>query len=99
MRTIGVVLLGIALASPAYAGKGSAKCRAEAVVELAEATARREGVTPTDVEQRFVARVPLARLGEPREFGDVVAFLASDRASYITGAMIQVDGGYIQGIM
>ena len=38
MRTIGIVLLGIALASPAYAGKGSAKCRAEAVVQLAEAS-------------------------------------------------------------
>ena len=73
--------------------------RTERVTDLAAATARREGVEPSDIERRFVSQVPLRRLGEPREFGDVVAFLASDRASYITGATIQVDGGYIQGIV
>lgn len=73
--------------------------RTERVTGLAEAAARREGIDPEEVERRFVAQVPLRRLGEPREFGEVVAFLASDRASYITGATIQVDGGYIQGIL
>jgi 3-oxoacyl-[acyl-carrier protein] reductase len=41
-------------------------------------------------------RIPLGRLGEPGELGDLVAFLASDRASYITGAAYQVDGGMIR---
>jgi 3-oxoacyl-[acyl-carrier protein] reductase len=40
-----------------------------------------------------IAQIPLGRLGSPREFGDVVCFLASDRASYVTGATVLVDGG------
>jgi 3-oxoacyl-[acyl-carrier protein] reductase len=45
----------------------------------------------------LAATIPLARLGDPIELGDVVAFLASERASYITGAVYQVDGGKIKG--
>jgi 3-oxoacyl-[acyl-carrier protein] reductase len=41
--------------------------------------------------------IPIGRYGEPREIGEVVAFLASERASYVSGATIQVDGGLIQG--
>ena len=40
--------------------------------------------------------IPLGRLGEPEELGSLVAFLASERASYITGAVYQVDGGVIR---
>ena len=40
-----------------------------------------------------MSRTPLKRIGSPREIGDVVAFLASDKASYITGETIYVDGG------
>jgi 3-oxoacyl-[acyl-carrier protein] reductase len=40
-----------------------------------------------------VAQIPLGRIGRPREFGDVVCFLASDRASYVTGTTVLVDGG------
>jgi NAD(P)-dependent dehydrogenase (short-subunit alcohol dehydrogenase family) len=43
--------------------------------------------------QTVMSRTPLKRLGAPREIGDVVAFLASDKASYITGETIYVDGG------
>jgi glucose 1-dehydrogenase len=43
--------------------------------------------------KRVMARTPLQRLGSPREIGDVVAFLASSKASYITGETIYVDGG------
>jgi NAD(P)-dependent dehydrogenase (short-subunit alcohol dehydrogenase family) len=41
--------------------------------------------------------VPLQRVGQPRELGDVVAFLASERASFVTGASIPVDGGWLRG--
>jgi 3-oxoacyl-[acyl-carrier protein] reductase len=40
-----------------------------------------------------IDRIPLKRIGEPRELADVVCFLASDRASYVTGAVVPVDGG------
>ena len=43
--------------------------------------------------------VPLQRLGTPREIGDVVCFLASERASYVTGATIAVDGGLTRGLL
>jgi 3-oxoacyl-[acyl-carrier protein] reductase len=46
-----------------------------------------------------LAQIPLGRLGTPREFGDVVCFLASDRASYISGATVQVDGGAARSIL
>ena len=44
-----------------------------------------------------LATIPLRRLGAPREIGDVVCFLASERASYVTGAAIAVDGGLTRG--
>ena len=45
-----------------------------------------------------VKEVPLQRFGQPREFAAAVAFLASERASYITGSSLPVDGGWIKGI-
>ena len=41
------------------------------------------------------ARIPLGRFGEPAEIADVIAFLLSDDARYVTGAVIPVDGGYL----
>jgi 3-oxoacyl-[acyl-carrier protein] reductase len=46
-----------------------------------------------------LARIPVGRLGTPREFGDVVCFLASDRASYVTGTTVLVDGGLSHGLL
>jgi 3-oxoacyl-[acyl-carrier protein] reductase len=43
--------------------------------------------------------IPLGRLGAPREVGDVVAFLCSDRAAYVTGTVISVDGGLTRGLL
>ena len=43
--------------------------------------------------------IPLRRLGRPEEIGDVVCFLASDRASYVTGAVVRVDGGRTRGLL
>jgi len=46
-----------------------------------------------------LAQIALRRLGDPREIGDVVCFLASDRASYVTGTTIAVDGGLTRGLL
>jgi 3-oxoacyl-[acyl-carrier protein] reductase len=46
-----------------------------------------------------LAQIPLGRLGTPREFGDVVCFLASDRAVYVTGTTVQVDGGISRSLL
>lgn len=53
---------------------------------------------PDEVRARNSEHIPLRRYGEPDEFGRVAAFLLSSAASYITGAMIPVDGGYIRAI-
>lgn len=48
-----------------------------------------------DAEQRFARSEPLKRLGEPEEIGEAVAWLCSDRASYVTGLPMPVDGGFM----
>jgi 3-oxoacyl-[acyl-carrier protein] reductase len=53
---------------------------------------------PDEVRARFSQEIPLRRYGEPEEFGRVAAFLLSPAASYVTGAMIPVDGGSIRAI-
>jgi len=73
--------------------------RTDRVVELAEQAAGREGTTADAIQQRTIARIPLGRMGEPKEFGDVVAFLASPAASYVSGVTIQVDGGWTRGLV
>jgi 3-oxoacyl-[acyl-carrier protein] reductase len=65
---------------------------------LDEAKAKREGRSVEDVEAESAATIPIGRLGKPEEYGDVVAFLASERAAYITGSVIRVDGGMIPSI-
>ena len=48
---------------------------------------------PEDARERFIATIPAARVGKPQDVADLAAFLASDRASYIQGQVIAVDGG------
>jgi len=61
-------------------------------------TARLEQLYPGGPSDADLADIPLRRWGEPREFGDVVCFLASDRARYVTGQTIVVDGGLQQAL-
>jgi 3-oxoacyl-[acyl-carrier protein] reductase len=73
--------------------------RTERVEELAAANAAKEGIEPRDVLARFEREIPMRRLGEPEEFAALAAFLASERASYITGQSIVVDGGWIRSLL
>lgn len=66
--------------------------------ELDESRAKREGKSIEDVVRSSVASIPMQRYGDPEEYASVVAFLASCKASYITGTMVRVDGGMIQSL-
>jgi 3-oxoacyl-[acyl-carrier protein] reductase len=65
---------------------------------LDEAKAKREGRSVEDVSAESTGTIPLGRYGKPEEYADVVTFLASDRAAYVTGSVIRVDGGLIASI-
>jgi 3-oxoacyl-[acyl-carrier protein] reductase len=65
---------------------------------LDEAKAKREGRSTEAVMAESTGSIPIGRYGNPEEYADAVAFLASNRASYITGSVIRVDGGLIASI-
>jgi 3-oxoacyl-[acyl-carrier protein] reductase len=73
--------------------------RTERMEELARAASAREGISKAEARARWEAEIPMKRLGEPREFAALAAFLVSERASYITGTSIAVDGGWIRSLV
>jgi 3-oxoacyl-[acyl-carrier protein] reductase len=62
-------------------------------------TARIREVYPDGPTEADLRAIPLRRLGRTREIGDVVAFLCSPRASYVTGTVVAVDGGLVRGLL
>lgn len=73
--------------------------RTDRVERLAQAQAERDGGTREQVYASWESQIPMGRLGDPDEFGAVAAFLASTRASYVTGQSIAVDGGWIRALV
>jgi 3-oxoacyl-[acyl-carrier protein] reductase len=73
--------------------------RTDRQLALAAVRMREWGVDEEEYFRRAAAAIPLGRLAEPGEVGDLVAFLASARASYITGVSLPVDGGAIKATM
>ena len=73
--------------------------RTERLASLAANIAETQGITVKEAFARWAAQSPMGRIGEPKELAALVVFLASERASYITGTSIPVDGGFIQALL
>jgi 3-oxoacyl-[acyl-carrier protein] reductase len=73
--------------------------RTQRVEELAARNAALRGTSPEAETATWEGQIPMRRLGHPEEFAAMVAFLASERASYTTGASIPVDGGWIRALL
>jgi 3-oxoacyl-[acyl-carrier protein] reductase len=66
--------------------------------ELAKARSAASGKSEKEISEEWSADAPLKRLGEPREVADAIVWLASERASYVTGQTVLVDGGLYKGL-
>jgi 3-oxoacyl-[acyl-carrier protein] reductase len=73
--------------------------RTDRLDDLAGMIAARTGVTPEEVFAGWTRQIPAGRVGTPEEFAAVVAFLASERASYVNGTSIAVDGGIVRSLL
>ena len=78
---------------------GPNRLNTERIQQLDADSATRTGRSVEEVRAGHIAEIPLGRYGEPEELGAVVAFLASRRAGYVTGALVPVDGGYARTLL
>ena len=73
--------------------------KTERLEQLAAQAADRSGLLPEEAYAHWESQIPMGRIGTPAEFAAMVTFLASERASYITGVSIPVDGGAIRSLL
>lgn len=73
--------------------------RTERQLELATSMAQQTGQSPEEILEAHGTEIPLRRMAEPEEIGEVIAFLCSPIASYLTGQFLAVDGGYVKGLL
>lgn len=71
----------------------------ERLKSLGSSMSQKQGVSIEEVYASWAASTPMNRIGDPREFAAVVAFICSERASYLTGTVIQVDGGAYKALL
>ncbi len=70
----------------------------ERIENLLKARVEKEGITFEEAQKSMITDIPMKRLGTVEEFASTVAFLASEKASYITGVVLPIDGGFIKGV-
>ena len=70
----------------------------ERIKQLNATKAKQLGISESEVLSDMKSKVPLKRIGEPKEYGYLVAFLASDNAAYINGTQIPIDGGLLKSL-
>ena len=68
-------------------------------MELAKMRSARDGRPVEEILRNRASSIPIGRSGRPEEFAAAVTFLASERASFITGVALQIDGGQIAGLI
>ncbi len=73
--------------------------KTERLQELANVKSQAMGTSPDDIYNDWIATTPAGRLGAPNELAALIAFLSSEKAAFITGSSIAVDGGYYKGIL
>lgn len=74
-------------------------CLTDRLLHLAEVRHKEQGITLEEYYQKASAEIPLRRFGQPQEIGEAVTFLASERASFITGISMPIDGGMMRATM
>jgi 3-oxoacyl-[acyl-carrier protein] reductase len=74
------------------------RIRTPRIEQLDRANAERAGIDVETITQRSTSAIPMGRYGEPEEFAEAVVFIASERASYMTGGVLQVDGGAVRSL-
>ena len=79
-------------------GLAPGRLQTDRIAQIDAARAASTGVAVEEIQRRTIERIPLGRYGDPLELGRVAAFLLSPAASYVTGAIVPVDGGMIRAL-